>query len=109
VLAGKLKSDAAGVVALPSESRGLTPHGKLYVTRKPDGCVQILFTIWQGKGSNFEGYLFDRPGTFYDWESGPTVAIVGPHIFPAVSAVTLEADVESEVRPGWYRVAYRMD
>lgn len=109
VLAGRLKLDPAGIVALPPAYRNLTTDGTLYVTRQPDGGTWILFVNWRGKGSNLEGYLFTSPNYFFDVGSGPTARIVVPAVPPAGPSKIEEVQVEEQVRPGWYRVSYSGD
>jgi hypothetical protein len=109
VLAGKLRPDAAGIVTLPPQCRGMTEDGKLYVTRQPGGGTWILFVCWRGKGSNLEGYLFTSPSQFFDIGSGPTARIVVPTVPPAGLSKIEEVQVEEPARPGWYRVSCSMD
>jgi hypothetical protein len=79
------------------------------VTQLPGGGVHILFVTWRGKGSNLEGLLFTSRRVFYDIGSGPTANIIAPSVPPAGLSAVVDVSVESEVRPNWYRVSYRMD
>ncbi|MCY3023138.1 MAG: hypothetical protein NTW87_29530 [Planctomycetota bacterium] len=55
---GSLAADAKGVLKLPRRLASVAPRGEVYVERKPDGRLFVLFPTWYGHGNDLQGYLY---------------------------------------------------
>lgn len=104
---GSLTANDAGVIQLPESLKNLAPRGEVYIERKPDNRLLILFPTGYGRGNDIEGYLYCseslQPSDYYqiEWGAGG----VGNHIDVAGwDMLTTE-----NLQPNWYKVSRRLD
>ena len=115
VLAGKLRPDAAGVVALPREFASTSIDGRVYVTRRTDGLTCVLFPAWRGKASNLRGFLFTSAEYCAEAvepaEAGglPPIVVIGPWGPRAGLSAKIEVFVERRLDRHWLRVSRSLD
>ena len=73
---GVIPVAANGSVPLPERFAGLTPRNEIFVERKPDSRLLVLFPTWYGRGDDIEGLLYCssalKAEDFYtvDWGQG---------------------------------------
>ena len=107
IQAGVLKFQTNGVVGLPTKFVGLTPKDEIFVEKKPDGSLFVLFPTWYGRGNDIEGVLYCShallPSDFYtiDWGAGGKQQ----HIDVGGRDMLTVHDYQ----PHWYKVSRRVD
>jgi hypothetical protein len=101
-----LPADRSGRVKLPPSLASASKDGGVYVTRKRNGQILILFPTWQGKGGNVRGYLFcSRPLTKTE-ENGDALELTYlARLSPEPEGVMLQRKVSAN----WYYVSYGLD
>jgi hypothetical protein len=104
---GKLDSSKDSRVRLPVAYTNLTPKSEIFVERRPDGRLFVLFPTWYGRGDDMDGWLYCsgylQQSDYYtvDWGTG------GKHRHIDVAGrkmLTVTSD-----RPHWYRFTRRLD
>ena len=96
-----------GVFLLPQLLAGLTPKDEVFVERKSDGSLFMLFPTWYGRGNDLEGFLYCtrelKPSDYYfiDWGPGGKQQ----HIDVAGRDMLTVRTFRSH----WYRVSRRLD
>jgi hypothetical protein len=107
IQSGQLSAPTNGIFRLPQSLAGLTPKGDVFVERRSDGGLFVLFPTWYGRGSDLEGFLYCtrelEPSDYYsiDWGAGGK----GQHIDIAGRDMLTVQDY----RAHWYRVTRRLD
>lgn len=100
---GTLKTPSLPVVMLPQRYAGLTPRETIYVERRPNGQLLVLFPTWYGRGADLQGYLYT---------SAPlagTDFTVRPDGIREISACGFDYLMTEDVQDNWYAVIRRMD
>jgi hypothetical protein len=104
---GVIKVAGNGPLALPARFSDLTPRGEIYIEKKPDGRLFIIFPFWYGRGADFDGLLYCsgslKPSDFYtiDW------GLVGKHQHIDVAGRDLLT--VKDYKTNWYKVTRRLD
>jgi hypothetical protein len=102
---GALSPDANGRVVLPPDYRGLVISDTVFVTGSEPGSRRYLFSTWQGKGSNLQGYLYCEGAQPRIGEETKIRCFVAMPPFAGENSVTVDRDVGS----GWYCVYRGLD
>ena len=102
---GTLSPDAKGMVALPTDKKGLVIEDTVYVTGSRPGSRQYLFSTWRGKGSNLRGYLYCEGAQPRVGEEIQVRCFIAGPPFVGENAVAVERDLGS----GWYYVSRSLD
>lgn len=106
---GTLTRITDGVIKLPPELAGITPRDEIYIEKKADGRMFVLFPTDYGRGDDLDGYLYCSggllPSDYYSIDWGAGSGGTQQHINVAGKQML---SVE-EYQPNWYRVTRRLD
>lgn len=104
---GSLKPNKDGVIVVPIKSAEGVVNNEIFVEKRNDGLLLVLFPTKTGRGDDLEGFLYCsrelRPSDYYtvNWGEGG----VHKHIDVATRyLLTVE-----RLTPNWYSVSRRLD
>jgi hypothetical protein len=107
IQSGALAPQANGAVGLPQKFAGATPKNEIFVEKKPDGSLFVLFPTWYGRGADLDGILYCsralQPPDYYTMDWGPG----GKHQHLAVGGCDLLT--VHAYKSHWYIVSRRVD
>jgi hypothetical protein len=104
---GILAAPTNGILRLPARFSAVAPRAEVYVEKKLDGRLLVLFPPWYGRGADMEGFLYCSGALarsdFYciDWGAGG----VHEHLDVGGRDILTVKDL----KPHWYRVTRRLD
>jgi len=107
IQSGQLSVQTNGIFRLPQRFAGLTPSDDVFVERRPDGVLFVLFPTWYGRRNDLEGFLYCarelQASNYYtiDWGAGGK----RQHIDVAGRDMLTVQNYRSH----WYRVTRRLD
>jgi len=107
IQSGALVIHTNGAVRLSGKFDGLTPDDQIFVEKKPDGSLFVLFPTWYGRGNDLDGVLYCSrdllPSDYYTiaWGSGGKQQ----HIDVGGRDMLTVHDY----KPHWYKVSRRLD
>jgi len=109
----KLNPDSHGAIRLPPSLADTTWDGKVFVTRKANGWLLILFPDWRGHDANMNGYLYSgQPLTnantdAYD-EDEDKRRVIRLHVgdvLPGTEGDPVEIFIDRKLEDHWFRVS----
>ena len=107
IQSGVLVVHTNGAVRLPAKFASLTPNDEIFVEKKPDGSLFVLFPTWYGRGNDLDGVLYCSrallPSDYntIDWGAGGKQQ----HIDVGGRDMLTVHDY----KPHWYKVSRRLD